>query len=132
MDTIIKHLTIIFSFIATIFTWVFGSWDISLIVLIAFMSMDYLTGVLKAYVTKNLSSSIGIKGITKKSLIFVILIVGSLLDRLINCNEWLFRTLICYFYISNEGLSLLENCSVLGLPLPNKLLKSLKQLQEKE
>lgn len=132
METIIKYITIIFSFLATLFTWILGSWDISLIVLVSFMIMDYLTGVLKAYITKNLSSSVGIKGITKKCLIFIVLIVGSLLDRLINSNQWIFRTLICYFYISNEGLSLLENCAMLGLPLPNKLLKSLKQLQEKE
>lgn len=132
MEHIIKYLTIIFSFLATIFTWIFGSWNISLIVLVAFMLMDYLTGVLKAYITKNLSSSIGIKGITKKCLIFIVLIVGSLLDRLINSNEWIFRTLICYFYISNEGLSLLENCAILGLPLPNKILNSLEQLQKKE
>lgn len=132
MENIIKYLTIIFSFLATIFTWIFGNWNISLIVLVAFMLMDYLTGVLKAYITKNLSSSIGIKGITKKCLIFIVLIVGSLLDRLINSNEWIFRTLICYFYISNEGLSLLENCAILGLPLPNKILNSLEQLQKKE
>ena len=94
------------------------------------MALDYITGILKAYITKNLSSSIGVKGITKKGLILIILIVGSLLDRLTNSNEWIFRTLICYFYISNEGLSLLENCAALGLPLPDKLLSSLKQLQE--
>ncbi|CDM70370.1 Holin family [Clostridium bornimense] len=132
MDNIIKSMNLIFSFIATIVTWIFGGWNISIIVLISFMALDYITGILKAYISNNLSSSIGIKGIAKKGLILIVLIVGSLLDRLINSNEWIFRTLICYFYISNEGLSLLENCALLGLPLPDKLLNSLKQLQEKK
>ena len=130
MENIIKLISMIFTLIATMITWIFGSWNISIIVLISFMALDYITGILKAYITKNLSSSIGVKGITKKGLILIILIVGSLLDRLTNSNEWIFRTLICYFYISNEGLSLLENCAALGLPLPDKLLSSLKQLQE--
>ena len=130
MENIIKLISMIFTLIATMITWIFGSWNISIIVLISFMALDYITGILKAYITKNLSSSIGVKGITKKGLILIILIVGSLLYRLTNSNEWIFRTLICYFYISNEGLSLLENCAALGLPLPDKLLSSLKQLQE--
>lgn len=130
MENILKCINLIFSFIATIVTWILGGWNISIIVLISFMALDYITGILKAYISNNLSSSIGVKGITKKGLILIVLIVGSLLDRLINSNEWIFRTLICYFYISNEGLSLLENCAILGLPLPDKLLNSLKQLQE--
>ena len=95
------------------------------------MSLDYLTGMIKAYINKQLSSSIGIRGLAKKSLILIVLVVAVLLDRLIN-TTWVFRTLVCYFYIVNEGLSILENCGELGLPLPQKLIDALLQLKDKE
>lgn len=115
---------------ATSVTWLFGAWDTTLTVLVCFMVIDYLTGVIRAYVTKELSSDIGLKGIARKSLILIVLIVGVMLDRLINNGTWIFRTLIAYFYISNEGISLLENCIGLGLPVPEKLKEALIQLKE--
>lgn len=121
--------------ICTGFTWLFGAWDTALIVLVCFMSLDYFTGLLRGYINKELSSDIGLKGIARKAVIFVVLIVSVLLDRLLNTGTWVFRTLVCYFYIANEGLSLLENCCHLGLPVPDKLenaLSQLKQGQKKE
>lgn len=82
------------------------------------MILDYITGVLKAYINKTVSSDVGLKGIARKSLILVVLIVVVLLDRLLNAETWVFRTLIAYFYIANEGISLLENCAGLDLPIP--------------
>ncbi|MCB2291847.1 phage holin family protein [Clostridium sp. CS001] len=114
----------------TCLTWLFGVWDTTIIVLMAFMALDYLTGLIKAYVNKNVSSDVGLKGIARKSLIFVVIIVAVMLDRLLNAGTWLFRTLICYFYIANEGISLLENCAQLGLPIPDKLRDALIQLQQ--
>ena len=116
--------------ICTGFTYFFGAWDIALQGLIIFMFLDYLTGLLRGYVNKELSSDVGLKGIARKTVIFVVLIVAVTLDRIMNTGTWLFRTLVCYFYIANEGLSLLENCAHLGLPIPEKLKDALAQLKE--
>ncbi len=116
--------------IGTFFSYIFGGWDLSLAVLIAFIVLDYLTGILAAIVTKSLSSYIGARGIAKKALIFVVLIVAVLLDRLINNDQWIFRTLVCYFYIANEGISLIENVAKTGLPIPQKLRSILHQVKD--
>lgn len=126
-DEIIKIIT---TLTGTIFTWLFGAWDTALIVLVCFMILDYITGVVRAYINKSVSSDVGLKGIARKSLIFLVLIVAVLLDRLLNAGTWVFRTLVAYFYISNEGISLLENCVGLGLPVPEKLQDALLQLKE--
>ena len=118
--------------VGTGLTWFLGTWDIALQVLVCFMVLDYITGVLRAYVNKEISSAIGLKGIARKTVIFIVLIVAVLLDRLLNTGNWVFRTLICYFYIANEGISLLENCAGLGLPIPEKLKEALAQLKEGE
>ena len=112
------------------FTWLFGAWDTALTVLVCFMILDYITGVLRAFINKEVSSNIGLIGIARKLLILVVLIVGVLLDRLLNEGTWVFRTLIAYFYIANEGISLIENCVGLGLPVPQKLQDTLIQLKE--
>ncbi len=116
--------------LGTGFTWLFGAWDTALIVLIGFMVLDYATGLLKAYVNKEVSSDVGLKGIARKSLILIVLMVAVMLDRLLNTGAWLFRTLACYFYIANEGISLLENCAQMGLPIPDKMQEALIQLKE--
>ena len=120
----------VIAILATIFTWLFGAWDTAVAVLVTFMSLDYATGWVKGYVLKILSSDVGLKGIARKAVIFVVLIVAVLLDRLVGNEQWIFRTLICYFYIANEGLSILENCSQIGLPIPNKIKEALVQLKE--
>ncbi|GFZ30717.1 hypothetical protein CSC2_12430 [Clostridium zeae] len=116
--------------IGTGVTWAFGAWDTALMVLIAFMALDYSTGLLKAYINKVISSDVGLRGIARKAVIFIVLIVAVLLDRLLNTGTWVFRTLVCYFYIANEGISLLENCTGLGLPIPVQLKDALVQLKE--
>lgn len=121
------------SFVAVVgtgFTWFFGAWDIALLVLITFMVMDYITGVLRGYINKELSSDVGLRGIARKAVIFIVLIVAVMLDRLLNTGNWVFRTVACYFYIANEGISLLENCAALGLPIPEKVKDALAQLKE--
>lgn len=118
--------------VGTGLTWFFGTWDTALAVLVCFMVLDYVTGLLRAYVNKEVSSDVGLKGIARKTVIFIVLIVAVLLDRLLNTGNWVFRTLICYFYIANEGISLLENCAGLGLPIPEKIKEALAQLKEGE
>ncbi len=114
--------------VGTAITYLIGQWDAPLIVLLCFMAADYITGVLAAIVSKKLSSSIGFKGLAKKSCILLILIVAVLLDHLLNGDEWLFRTLCAYFYIANEGISIIENAALLGIPVPQKLVDILTQL----
>lgn len=116
----------------TWFTFLFGTWDLALIVLTVFIGLDYLTGLAKGYVNKTLSSDVGLKGLARKATIFVVLIVAVLLDRLLNTGAWVFRTMVCFFYIANEGISLLENCTGLGLKIPSKLKEALIQLGEGE
>jgi len=114
------------------FTYIFGGWDIVLIVLVSFMLMDYLTGVIAAFINHTVDSSIGFKGILKKILILIILFLAVMLDRLLNEGTQVFRTAVCYFYIGNEGISILENVGKCGIPLPDRLIKTLTQLKDKD
>ena len=132
MENALNYFKVIVAAIGTGLTWLFGSWDTALVVLIAFMVLDYITGLLRAWINKEVSSDVGLKGIARKTVIFIVLIVAVLLDRLLNTGTWVFRTLICYFYIANEGISLLENCAGLGLPIPERLKDSLAQLKDGE
>lgn len=127
-----ERVNAMIALLGTCFTWLFGSWDTALIVLILFMILDYFTGLTRAWINQEVSSDIGLKGIARKSVILVVLIVAVLLDRLMNTGSWVFRTLVCYFYIANEGISLLENCACLGLPIPDKLKDVLLQLKDGE
>ncbi len=121
----------IFTLLCTAATYLFGGWDMALAVLIAFMVIDYLTGLVNAIVNKKLSSQVGFKGLAKKLFVVFMLIVGVLLDRLINDGQWIFRTLVAYFYIANEGISIIENIARLGVPIPKKIVEILEQLKEK-
>ncbi|EPB8165176.1 holin family protein [Clostridium perfringens] len=130
MENIFDYLKMGIVAIGTLFTWLLGAWDTPLVILIVLMSLDYITGITKGYVNKDLSSNVGLKGIARKGIIFIILIVAVMLDRLLNTGNWIFRTLVCYFYIANEGISIIENASKLGVPVPSKLKNALIQLKE--
>ena len=132
MENIINYIKWGIVSLGTLFTWIFGAWDIPLITLLVFIFLDYLTGVIKGCKSKELCSNIGLRGITKKGLILVVLLVAVMLDRLLNTGSWMFRTMVAYFYIANEGISLLENCAALGVPIPEKLKQALKQLNNKK
>ncbi|WP_338894841.1 phage holin family protein [Clostridium perfringens] len=130
MEKLFDYIKLLVIALGTGFTWLFGVWDIPLIVLVVFMVLDQLTGVIRGYVNKELSSDVGLKGIARKCVILIILIVAVMLDRLLNTGSWMFRTMVAYFYIANEGISLLENCASLGAPIPEKLKHALIQLKE--
>ncbi|HII4514067.1 TPA: phage holin family protein [Clostridium perfringens] len=130
MEKVFDYLKAIIVAIGTGFTWLFGAWDTPLATLVVFIILDYITGLTRGYVNKELSSDVGLKGIARKAMIFIVLIVAVMLDRLLNTGSWMFRTLVCYFYIANEGISLLENGAALGLPIPEKLKDALVQLRE--
>lgn len=99
--------------------------------LIAFVVIDYITGVMCAIADKSLSSAIGFKGICRKVLIFALVGVGHILDTQVVGNGSVMRTAVIFFYISNEGVSLIENAVHLGLPVPQKLKDVLEQLHER-
>lgn len=114
------------------FTYAFGGWDKCLMALAFFMAIDYATGVFSGYVQKKLSSDIGRKGILKKLTIIFVVIMAVVLDRLINNGTWVFRTLVCYFYIGNEAISIFENAAKMGIPVPKKLVNAMEQLKKEE
>ena len=99
--------------------------------LIAFVVIDYITGVMCAIADKSLSSAIGFKGICRKVLIFALVGVGHILDTQVIGKGSVMRTAVIFFYISNEGVSLIENAVHLGLPVPQKLKDVLEQLHER-
>ncbi|MDN4186093.1 MAG: phage holin family protein [Dehalococcoides mccartyi] len=112
--------------------WYMGGLDGFLYALIAFIAVDYLTGVLRAVAEKRLSSRIGAKGIAKKVAIFLVVGIGHLADTyLLGGTGAPLRTAVIFFYISNEGISLLENTVAIGLPVPDKLKTILAQLNGK-
>ena len=102
-----------------------GSFDDLLYALIAFVVADYITGVLKAIAEKNLSSAIGFKGICKKVCIFTLVGVANVLDVHIIGSGCILRSAVIFFYISNEGISIIENATKIGLPIPQQLQNTL-------
>ncbi len=108
-----------------------GGCDGLLYALIAFVVIDYITGVMCAIADKNLSSEVGFKGICRKVLIFLLVGIANILDVQVIQTGSVLRTAIIFFYISNEGVSLLENAAHLGLPVPEKIKVVLKQLHDK-
>lgn len=111
--------------------WFLGGVDGFLYALIAFVVIDYLTGVMCAIVDKKLSSNVGFKGLFRKVLIFVMVGVGHLVDSQIISDGSVLRTAVIFFYLSNEGVSLLENAAYIGLPVPAKLKDVLAQLHDR-
>ena len=112
--------------------WFLGGCDGLLYALLAFVVIDYVTGVMCAVVDRRLSSAIGFRGIFKKVLIFALVGIGHILDAYVIGTGSVLRTAIIFFYISNEGLSLVENSVHLGLPVPDKLKEVLEQLHDRE
>lgn len=108
-----------------------GGCDGLLYALLAFVVIDYITGVMCAIVDKNLSSEVGFKGICRKVLIFLLVGIANVLDVQVIGTGSVLRTAVIFFYISNEGVSLLENAAHLGLPVPEKIKIVLEQLHDR-
>ena len=111
--------------------WFLGGCDGLLYALLAFVVIDYVTGVMCAVVDRRLSSAIGFRGIFKKVLIFALVGIGHILDAYVIGMGSVLRTAIIFFYLSNEGVSLIENAAHLGLPVPEKLKAVLEQLHDR-
>lgn len=108
-----------------------GGCDGLLYALLAFVVIDYITGVMCAIADKNLSSEVGFKGICRKVLIFLLVGIANILDVQVIGTGSVLRTAVVFFYISNEGISFLENAGHLGLPIPEKMKDVLKQLHDR-
>ncbi len=111
--------------------WFLGGVDGMMIALIVLMALDYVSGVMCAIEDKKLSSTVGFKGIAKKVLILMLVGVANILDVHVVGNGAVLRCAVICFYLSNEGLSLLENAAYLGLPIPDKRREILAQLHER-
>lgn len=131
MKELWNTMQLIFAAVGGWIGWFLGGWDGLLYALIAFVVIDYITGVMCAVVDKRLSSRVGFKGICKKVLIFALVGMGHILDTHIIGTGSVLRTAVIFFYISNEGVSLLENATYLGLPVPKKIKLILEQLHDR-
>ena len=128
MKQIWTLIQMVFSAFGGFIGWFLGGNDGFIYALLAFVVIDYITGIMCAIADKELSSEVGFKGICKKVLIFALVGIGNLLDIYILGQAGILRNVVIFFYLSNEGVSILENASHLGLPVPEKVKEILKQL----
>lgn len=121
--------SVVVAFGGTIVNYFLGGWDLALKTMILFMALDYILGVICGGKKKTLSSQIAFNGILKKVAILFVIAVGVALDNVVGA-QGILRSLVLFFYIGLEGISILENAASLGVPIPEKLKDSLSQLKE--
>lgn len=115
--------------LSTVFIFIFGEFDISLQCIVIAIVLDYISGLIKAFCTKTLSSKIGIQGLLKKVGILCIVALATIIDH-VTGESGAIRTLVIYYFVANEGLSVLENLAQAGLPIPQSIKKALKALKK--
>ena len=127
-------LTIITTGILAIFTYLFGSFDILIQGAFMFIVLDFTTGLVKAWHNGEVSSNKSRKGLLKKTMFLSMILIGHWLDKisLIPDNSMSFRTLVLVFIIANEGISILENISEMGVPIPRFLKKAFERLDKRK
>lgn len=125
-----RYLIEIITAISSTILYLLGGWDIALKCLIVVIVIDYLTGVLSAIYNKKLNSNIGTKGIVKKVGYLCIVALSTIID-IITGQTGVIRTLVIYFFVANEGISIIENIAEMGVPMPKKLIDALEQLKKK-
>lgn len=124
-------IQLIFAAVGGWLGWFLGGCDGLLYALVLFVVLDYITGVMCAVVDKKLSSEVGFKGLFRKVLIFSLVGIGHALDAQVIGSGSVLRTAVIFFYLSNEGVSIVENAAHLGLPIPEKLKVVLEQLHDR-
>lgn len=132
MKEFVTWMQCAFAAIGGFMGWFFGGFDGFLYALLVFVIIDYLTGVMLGIIQKKLSSEVGFKGIFKKVLIFCLVAIGNIIDTHLLKQGSIIRTAVIFFYLSNEGISILENTALIGLPVPQKLKDILEQLKDKK
>ena len=120
----------ILGMLLTYVVYLLGGIDIAMQCLLIAIVLDYISGMIKAFNLKQLSSKVGFKGIVKKVGVLLIVMLGVLVDR-VTGDTGAIRTLVIYYFVANEGLSIIENLSLAGVPIPKGLKKALKALKEK-
>lgn len=125
MKNLINYIT---STLLTTVVYFLGGFDTALKILLTIIILDYLTGVCEAIINKKLNSKIGAKGIMKKVGYLIIVSVAVLLDQIVG-DTGAIRNLVIYFFVANEGISILENWGAMGLPLPKKITEVLEQIK---
>lgn len=132
MKDIINTLQIVVAAVGGYIGYFLGGWDGFLYGLVAFVVIDYLTGIMVAILEKRLSSEVGFRGIFKKVLIFSLVAVAHIVDSQLIQTGSAVRTAVIFFYLSNEGISIIENTAKIGLPIPEKLKTVLEQLNKED
>lgn len=132
MNNILNCGKVLLAFICGAAGWFFGSFDSLIYALIAFVVLDYVTGVLLAVHDRKVSSQIGFKGICKKAIIFILVALGHVIDKYVIGGGSSLKTMLIMFYLSNEGISIIENAGKMGVPLPKKLKEVICQLKSNE
>lgn len=115
--------------ITTGLIYLFGGFDVALSCLVIAIALDYISGIIKAFYTKQLSSKIGFKGLLKKIGILILVMVAVLVDRVAG-NSGAIRTLVIYYFVANEGLSIIENLAETNIPIPAVLKRALKAIKK--
>lgn len=124
-----EYLCALLSTLGYLLIYLLGGWDIALQCLVIAIALDYVSGITRAFVTKTLSSRIGFQGLLKKMGLLLIVMLGTLIDR-VTGNTGAIRTLVIYYFVANEGLSILENLGQAGVPIPPAIKKALKALRK--
>jgi toxin secretion/phage lysis holin len=121
---------VILALCGTFASFLIGDWHISLTILLVFMSIDMITGLIKGAMNGGLRSAIGFKGMARKATILLVIIIANMLDILVGGGVPVFRTMAVFFYVGNEGLSILENLGQIGVPVPKGIAKYIQQLKD--
>lgn len=129
MDKVVIYCKYFCAVVGTALSWLLGGWDLTLQILVIFVALDYVTGVVAAWHEKELDSNVGFYGIAKKILLFIPVAIGFWLDQF--TGQEILRNIAIFFYIANEGISILENLGRCGVAVPPALLDALGQLKNK-
>jgi len=132
MDTAADDFKMISALLGVVLGWFLGERNPLFYALISFAVLDYISGVMLAVCQKKISSKIGYRGIVKKAMIFILVGLGNVIDNYIIGSGSSIRTMLIMFYLSNEGISIIENAANIGLPLPKKLKDVLMQIDKIE
>ncbi|WP_066675406.1 phage holin family protein [Clostridium septicum] len=132
MREIVNGLQVIVTVLGAFVGGLIGGLDSLAYALVLFVAVDYITGIMAGIVEKKISSEVGFKGIFRKVVIFILVSIAHIIDSKILGNGSAIRTAVIFFYISNEGISILENSARIGLPIPQKLMEVLHQLNRED
>jgi len=120
-----------FSAFGSIISFIFGGWDLLVLILVYAVVIDYITGIIASALEGKLSSQVGLRGIAKKVLIFCVVALSHLVDLLISQGNHLVRNTTIFFYLANEFISIIENVSRTGIPIPSFLRKAIQLLKNR-